>query len=54
MLLSLFLSAITEDRSPPYTAAARRHLAKLIARETERDGEKEKKRGKKLRKSELK
>jgi hypothetical protein len=31
-LLPLFLSAITEGRAPPYTAAARRHLAKLIAK----------------------
>ena len=31
-LLSLFLLAITEGRAPPYTAAARRHLAKLIAK----------------------
>ena len=31
-LLSLFLSAITEGRAPPYTAAVRRHLAKLIAK----------------------
>ena len=32
MLPSLFLSAITEGRAPPYTATARRHLAKLIAK----------------------
>jgi hypothetical protein len=32
MLLSLFLLAITEDRAPPYTLAARRYLAKLIAK----------------------
>ena len=30
--LSLFLLAIIESRAPPYTAAARRHLAKLIAK----------------------
>ena len=29
---SLFLLAIIEGRAPPYTAAARRHLAKLIAK----------------------
>jgi hypothetical protein len=31
-LLSLFLLAITEGKAPPYTAATRRHLAKLIAK----------------------
>ena len=30
--LSLFLLAITEGKTPPYTAVARRHLAKLIAK----------------------
>ena len=31
-LLSLFLWAITEGKAPPYTTAARRHLAQLIAK----------------------
>ena len=32
MLPSLFLSTITKGRAPPYTATAKRHLAKLIAK----------------------
>ncbi len=31
--LSLFLSAIPKGRAPPYTAATRRHLAKLNQQE---------------------